>query len=56
MLKVSENCHLLVLEAHHLITDGDSMKTFIQDLAKAYDGSLTERAIHYKDYALSVVK
>ncbi|MCY7538399.1 condensation domain-containing protein, partial [Bacillus pumilus] len=38
LLKVSENRHLLVLEAHHLITDGSSMKTFIQDLAKAYDG------------------
>ncbi|PCK23179.1 non-ribosomal peptide synthetase, partial [Bacillus pumilus] len=53
MLKVSENRHLLVLEAHHLITDGSSMKTFIQDLAKAYDGeALAERAIHYKDYAV----
>ncbi|MBQ4816178.1 non-ribosomal peptide synthetase [Bacillus pumilus] len=53
LLKVSENRHLLVLEAHHLITDGSSMKTFIQDLAKAYDGeALTERAIHYKDYAV----
>ncbi len=53
LLKVSENRHLLVLEAHHLITDGSSMKTFIQDLAKAYDGeALAERAIHYKDYAV----
>ncbi|MBD3860021.1 amino acid adenylation domain-containing protein [Bacillus sp. 28A-2] len=53
LLKLSENRHLLVLEAHHLITDGSSMKTFIQDLAKAYDGeTLEERAIHYKDYAV----
>ncbi|AVM22674.1 non-ribosomal peptide synthetase [Bacillus pumilus] len=53
LLKVRENRHLLVLEAHHLITDGSSMKTFIQDLAKAYDGeALGERAIHYKDYAV----
>ncbi|MFJ6206412.1 non-ribosomal peptide synthetase [Bacillus pumilus] len=53
LLMVSENRHLLVLEAHHLITDGSSMKTFIQDLAKAYDGeALAERAIHYKDYAV----
>ncbi|MGE1211867.1 non-ribosomal peptide synthetase [Bacillus pumilus] len=53
LLKVSENRHLLVLEAHHLITDGSSMKTFIQDLAKAYDGeALAERVIHYKDYAV----
>ncbi|WP_458110063.1 amino acid adenylation domain-containing protein [Bacillus zhangzhouensis] len=53
LLKVNENRHLLVLEAHHLITDGSSMKTFIQDLAKAYDGeALAERAIHYKDYAV----
>lgn len=29
------------------------MKTFIQDLAKAYDGeALAERALHYKDYAV----
>ncbi|MBZ9521407.1 non-ribosomal peptide synthetase [Bacillus safensis] len=53
LLKVSEKRHLLVLEAHHLITDGSSMKTFIQDLAKAYDGeALAERALHYKDYAV----
>ena len=53
LLKVSHDRHLLVLEAHHLITDGSSMKTFIQDLAKAYDGeALAERAIHYKDYAV----
>ncbi|BBP87050.1 hypothetical protein BsIDN1_06680 [Bacillus safensis] len=53
LLKVSEHRHLLVLEAHHLITDGSSMKTFIQDLAKAYDGeALAERALHYKDYAV----
>ncbi|QGX67144.1 amino acid adenylation domain-containing protein [Bacillus sp. ms-22] len=52
LLKVSEDRHLLVVEAHHLITDGSSMKTFIQDLAKAYDGeTLAERPIHYKDYA-----
>ncbi|OLP65658.1 Surfactin synthase subunit 2 [Bacillus pumilus] len=53
LLKVSEERHLLFIEAHHLITDGSSMKTFIQDLAKAYDGeTLAERDIHYKDYAV----
>ena len=53
LLKVSADRHLLVIEAHHLITDGSSMKTFIQDLTKAYDGeTLAERAIHYKDYTV----
>ncbi|MFJ5966177.1 amino acid adenylation domain-containing protein, partial [Bacillus sp. NPDC093026] len=53
LLKVREDRHHLVLEAHHLITDGTSMKTYIQDLANAYEGKMLEkRTIHYKDYAV----
>ncbi|MFS0655871.1 amino acid adenylation domain-containing protein [Bacillus sp. 179-C3.3 HS] len=53
LLRVSEERHLLFIEVHHLITDGTSMKTFIQDLAKSYDGeTLADRVIHYKDYAV----
>ncbi|MGE6632448.1 amino acid adenylation domain-containing protein, partial [Bacillus sp. NPDC077027] len=53
LINIRDAEHLLVIDAHHIITDGSSMRIFIQDLAKAYEGLvLEERKKHYKDYAV----
>ena len=59
ILRSTENEHLLLLNMHHMITDGWSMNVLIDEWLQAYDALIAERplpfeplAVHYRDYAL----
>ncbi|ADL53611.1 non-ribosomal peptide synthetase [Clostridium cellulovorans] len=53
VVKQSEDCHLLLLDVHHIIFDGVSMVVFARDLAALYSEAVLEPLeIGYKDYAL----
>jgi amino acid adenylation domain-containing protein len=48
--QTSDN-HVLVLDMHHIISDGMTMNILVNDLNKCFAGeTLTPPALHYKDY------
>ncbi|WP_219194688.1 surfactin non-ribosomal peptide synthetase SrfAB [Bacillus velezensis] len=53
LIRLKEDRHLLLIDMHHIITDGSSMGIFIGDLAKLYQGTELELPkIHYKDFSV----
>ncbi|MCK4258362.1 MAG: amino acid adenylation domain-containing protein [Halanaerobiales bacterium] len=52
LIKVAENEHLLIVDIHHIISDGTSIGIFVKDFMSLYSGEeLPELRIQYKDYA-----
>ncbi len=52
LVKTAEDRHLLIIDMHHIISDGMSMNVIIEEFAQIYEGqSLPELKIQYKDYA-----
>jgi tyrocidine synthetase-3 len=53
LIEVAENRHVLLLDIHHIISDGTSMDILIREFTALYGGqSLPAPDIHYKDYSL----
>ncbi|MDT0125884.1 amino acid adenylation domain-containing protein [Paenibacillus sp. RRE4] len=53
MVKLEEQKHLFIFDAHHIIWDGVSSSIFVQELSRHYNGeSLNPVDLHYKDYAV----
>ena len=51
LIKVSEGSHLLMVDMHHIITDGVSQGVLIRDFMALYNcEELQEVHLHYKDY------
>lgn len=52
VVKLHETKHILIVDIHHIITDGVSFDIFVRDLMKLYSGEeLPQLRIQYKDYA-----
>ncbi|WP_367387265.1 amino acid adenylation domain-containing protein [Bacillus vallismortis] len=52
VLNIAENKHLMVLDMHHIISDGVSMGILTRELAELYEGKdLPALKIQYKDYS-----
>lgn len=52
ILEAAPDKHLLMYDVHHIVGDGMSMRTFMQEVMDLYEGrQLTELRIQYKDYA-----
>ncbi|WP_312653308.1 non-ribosomal peptide synthetase, partial [Aminipila sp.] len=52
IIELSEETHVLMMDMHHIISDGTSREIFIKDFASLYDGEeLKELKIQYKDFA-----
>lgn len=58
-LRLAEQEYLLLINLHHMITDGWSMNVLIDEWLRAYDAleagrplSFTPLTVHYRDYAL----
>jgi hypothetical protein len=52
IIQLSEDKHLLIIDKHHIITDGISFGIFIKDFLSYYAGKeLPELKLQYKDYA-----
>ncbi|MGB7605328.1 MAG: condensation domain-containing protein, partial [Lutisporaceae bacterium] len=50
--KVEENKHILMMDMHHIISDGVSSQIFIKEFVQIYKGiSLEKLRIQYKDFA-----
>lgn len=50
--KIAKNKHLLIIDIHHIATDGISDNVILRDFAYYYNGqALPEMKIQYKDYA-----
>ncbi|KOP68255.1 bacitracin synthetase [Bacillus sp. FJAT-18019] len=53
LLRVNEENHLLLLDVHHIITDGVSSSLLVNELSQLYAGqSLPELRVQYSDYAV----
>ncbi|MHA6534801.1 non-ribosomal peptide synthetase, partial [Paenibacillus sp. BAC0078] len=53
LIRLEEGRHVLLLDMHHIVSDGTSMDVFVDELARLYAGEkLAPLAIHYKDYAV----
>ncbi|MCY7855055.1 amino acid adenylation domain-containing protein, partial [Bacillus sonorensis] len=53
LVQLEEKRHLLLIDMHHIITDGSSTGIFIRDLAQLYQGAgLAAPRLHYKDFAV----
>ncbi|MBT2713977.1 surfactin non-ribosomal peptide synthetase SrfAB, partial [Pseudomonas sp. ISL-88] len=53
LIQLAEDRHLLLIDMHHIITDGSSTGIFIGDLAKLYQGAELELPkLHYKDFSV----
>lgn len=52
LIKLREEKHVLMLDIHHIITDGTSMSIITEEFTKLYKGeSLEELRVQYKDYS-----
>ncbi|WP_139487939.1 non-ribosomal peptide synthetase [Brevibacillus dissolubilis] len=53
LISYGDEAHVLLIDMHHIISDGTSMSTFIEELIGLYEGEqLPPLRIHYKDYAV----
>ncbi|MED1944045.1 MULTISPECIES: tyrocidine non-ribosomal peptide synthetase TycB [Brevibacillus] len=53
LVKLGERRHVLIIDMHHIISDGVSSQIILNDLAQLYqDKSLPEQRIQYKDFAV----
>ncbi|QHZ48659.1 non-ribosomal peptide synthetase [Bacillus sp. NSP9.1] len=53
LVRLEERRHLLLIDMHHIITDGSSTGIFIRDLARIYQGGEAPAPkLHYKDFAV----
>ncbi|WP_121614373.1 non-ribosomal peptide synthetase [Mesobacillus foraminis] len=51
LVKLEENRFILMLDMHHIISDGVSAGVLLEDLSQMYQGKrLPELAVQYKDY------
>ncbi|MCK4258361.1 MAG: amino acid adenylation domain-containing protein [Halanaerobiales bacterium] len=52
LVKLSNSKHLLILDMHHIISDGTSMSIFVKEFMALYSGDdLPNLSLQYKDYA-----
>jgi amino acid adenylation domain-containing protein len=52
LVKTEETKHIMIVDMHHIITDGISMVVFYKDLLKLFSGEETEPLkLQYKDYS-----
>ena len=53
VVRVAENSHLLMVDMHHIISDGTSMGLLIKEFMDLYEARhLHDIGLHYKDYAV----
>lgn len=53
LLRLNEEDHLLLLDVHHIITDGVSSALLVNELSQLYAGqALRELRVQYSDYAV----
>ena len=53
LVKLNDNKMLLLLDMHHIISDGTSLGILLQELCDLYNGStLSDKQIDYKDFTL----
>lgn len=53
LLKISDEEHILVMDLHHIISDGISMNIITEEFLKLYRGDECEEVgVQYKDYAV----
>lgn len=53
LIEITEQKHILLLDIHHIISDGTSIDLLLKELIKLYNGEdLPELQIQYKDYAV----
>ncbi len=52
LIKISADEHLLLIDMHHIISDGVSQGVFVSDFMALHNGQpLEKRSLQYKDYA-----
>ncbi len=57
MLKINDKKHILLLDVHHIIIDGESFVTLIIEFNKLYMGqNISIKSIDYPDYVLWLLK
>ncbi len=53
LIKIKENKHILMVDMHHIISDGRSVEILTHDFLSFYEGKEVEKLkIQYKDYAV----
>jgi len=53
LVKVAQEKYILLINMHHIISDGVSVMVLIEELAKVYEGKRLENlSIQYKEYAV----
>ena len=53
IIRVTEEKHLLLVDMHHIISDGASVSVLIDEMTRLYAGEALEPLrIQYKDYAV----
>ncbi|TGV29315.1 amino acid adenylation domain-containing protein, partial [Mesorhizobium sp. M00.F.Ca.ET.186.01.1.1] len=53
LVKLAENRHVLIIDMHHIISDGVSSQLILNDFSRLYQNkALPEQRIHYKDFAV----
>jgi amino acid adenylation domain-containing protein len=52
LVEIRDNCHLLMVDMHHIISDGGSMAALVNEFMTLYEGKeLPRLKIRYRDYA-----
>lgn len=53
LIKVREDRHIMLLDMHHIISDGTSLNIIIREFSEIYNGKeLPQLRIQYKDYTM----
>ncbi|HWO62050.1 MAG TPA: amino acid adenylation domain-containing protein, partial [Umezawaea sp.] len=51
LLRIAADDHVFAVHTHHIVTDGWSMRLFVDDLSEAYLGELPAESLGYADFA-----
>jgi tyrocidine synthetase-3 len=53
LLRLSELQHILLIDMHHIVSDGESIRLLVDEFMKLYSGAqLPELKVQYKDFAV----
>jgi len=53
LIRISEETHILIIDRHHIVSDGVSLEIFIRDFLSLYEGNKPAPIeLQYKDYAV----
>jgi tyrocidine synthetase-3 len=53
LLQLSDSQHIMLIDMHHIVSDGETIRLLVEEFMKLYSGAeLSELKVQYKDFAV----